>query len=86
MLEATKGDTTNSEVSEDILNFHESKLIWESIIQHSILKSMTWDLCEVESSVIVLLKSKHCMKTNVEQEMRMAVFHLTPGSEKLCSV
>ena len=68
------------------------KLSWkqtnsrEFIIQHSILKAMTWDLCIAEYSVIVLLKRKHCMKTNAEQEIRMAVFSFTPRSEKLCSV
>ena len=68
------------------------KLSWkqtnsrEFIIQHSILKGMTWDLCVAESSVIILLKSKHCMKTNAEQEISTAVFSFTPRSEKLYSV
>ena len=47
---------------------------------------MTWDFCVAEYLVIVLLKSKQRMKTNAEQEIRMAIFSFTPTSEKLCSV
>lgn len=80
---------------EDILNFHAGIQLVTSVGYHThsrVHNSMYYTLIsditssEVGCSVITLIKSKHCMKINVEQEMRMAVFIFLSKSEKLYSV
>lgn len=42
-------------------------------------------LCEAAFSAAAVIKSKFHVKSNVEQETKMAVFDLIPRCEVLCS-
>lgn len=43
-------------------------------------------LCKFGFSAIAVIKTKHCMRINMEQNLRVVVSNLIPRVEKLCSV
>ena len=46
--------------------FTESKEFTDSTLDSSTFLFMAWNLCKVELSVVVVIKSKYNMRTNVE--------------------